>query len=424
MSTPAYQVGEEFARRMDAEDSLARVRQRFHIPKTKSGAECIYLCGHSLGLEPKSAGQYLEQELRDWADLGVEGHFEGKNPWFTYHRLLTQQTAEVVGAAPSEVVVMNSLTVNLHLMMVSFYRPTADRHKILVEGGAFPSDQYALKSQIRFHGFDPPSSLVELRPRPEEACLREEDVQEAIEREGNSIALILLGGVNYVTGQALDMAAVTEAGHKKGCIVGFDLAHAAGNIPLRLHDWGPDFAVWCNYKYLNGGPGCVGGSFVHQRHARAWHVPRFAGWWGHDEKTRFRMGPEFDAMEGAEGWQLSNPPILALAPLRASLEIFSEVGMERLRAKSVALTGYAEFLLREKRLSRFSILTPAEPRRRGAQLSLRVPQHGRSICDRFAAHGIIGDWREPNIFRVAPVPLYNSYHDVFRFVEGFSSEVA
>jgi kynureninase len=424
LSTPTYQLGEEFARQMDAKDSLAEVRQRFHIPTTNSGADCIYLSGHSLGLQPKTSAQYVEQELREWARLGVEGHFAGNNPWFTYHRLLTQQTAELVGAAPSEVVVMNSLTVNLHLMIVSFYRPTADRHKILVEGGAFPSDQYAVKSQIRFHGFDPSSSLLELRPRPDESCLRDEDIQTVIEREGKSIVLILLGGVNYVTGQALDLAAITEAGHKKGCIVGFDLAHAAGNVPLRLHDWGPDFAVWCNYKYLNGGPGCVGACFVHQRHALAWDVPRFAGWWGHDEKTRFRMGPEFDPMEGAEGWQLSNPPILALAALRASLDIFSEVGMERLRAKSVALTGYAEFLLREKRSPNFSILTPAEPGRRGAQLSLRVPKHGRSICDRLAANGIIGDWREPNIFRVAPVPLYNSYHDVFRFVESFSSELA
>jgi len=424
LSTPAYQLGEEFARRMDAEDSLGPERQRFHIPKTNSGGECVYLCGHSLGLQPKNAAQYVEQELRDWAKLGVEGHFAAKNPWFTYHRLLTQQTAELVGAETSEVVVMNSLTVNLHLMMVSFYRPTPDRHKILMEGGAFPSDQYAVKSQIQFHGFDPSSSLAELRPRQDEACLREEDIHAAIEREGNSIALILLGGVNYVTGQALDLEAVTEAGHKKGCIVGFDLAHAAGNIPLRLHDWDADFAVWCNYKYLNGGPGCVGGCFVHQRHARAWNVPRFAGWWGHDEKTRFRMGPEFDPMEGAEGWQLSNPPILALAALRASLDIFSEVGMERLRAKSVALTGYAEFFLGQKRSSKFSILTPAEASRRGAQLSLRVPQHGRSICDKLAAEGIIGDWREPDVFRVAPVPLYNSFHDVFRFVEHFSSQLS
>ncbi|HEX6824115.1 MAG TPA: kynureninase [Candidatus Sulfotelmatobacter sp.] len=422
MSTTTYRLGKEFARQMDAQDPLAQLRQRFHIPKTNTGADCVYLCGHSLGLEPKHAALYVEQELRDWADLGVEGHFAGKNPWFTYHRLLTQQTAELVGAEPSEVIVMNSLTANLHLMMVSFYRPTADRHKILVEGGAFPSDQYAVKSQIRFHGFDPSSSLMELRLRTDEACLREEDIHTVIEREGKSIALILLGGVSYVTGQALDLAAVTEAGHKKGCIVGFDLAHAAGNIPLRLHDWGVDFAVWCNYKYLNGGPGCAGGCFVHQRHARAWDVPRFAGWWGHDEKTRFQMGPEFDPMEGAQGWQLSNPPILALAPLRASLDIFSEAGMERLRAKSVALTGYAEFLLRE-RPSKFSILTPAEPGQRGAQLSLRVPQQGRSICDKLAGQGIIGDWREPNIFRIAPVPLYNSFYDVFRFVEHFSSRL-
>jgi kynureninase len=424
LSTPTYQLGEEFARQMDVQDSLAAMRQRFQIPKTNTGAECVYLCGHSLGLEPRNAALYVEQELRDWADLGVEGHFAGKNPWFTYHRLLTRQSAELVGAEPSEVVVMNSLTVNLHLMMVSFYRPTADRHKILVEGGAFPSDQYAVKSQIRFHGLDQWSSLLELRPRPDEACLREEDIHVVIEREGKSIALILLGGVNYVTGQAIDLAAVTKAGHQKGCIVGFDLAHAAGNIPLRLHDWGPDFAVWCNYKYLNGGPGCPGGCFVHQRHARAWDLPRFAGWWGHDEKTRFQMGPDFNAMEGAQGWQLSNPPILALTPLRASLDIFSEAGMERLRAKSMALTGYAEFLLREKRLSKFSILTPEEPGRRGAQLSLRLPQHGRSICDKLAGEGIIGDWREPNIFRVAPVPLYNSFCDVFRFVEHFSSQVA
>jgi kynureninase len=423
LSTPRYQVGEDFARQMDAEDSLAEVRQRFHIPKTNSGADCIYLCGHSLGLQPKNAAVYVEQELRDWANLGVEGHFAGKSPWFTYHRLLTQQTAELVGAEPSEVVVMNSLTANLHLMMVSFYRPTPDRYKILVEGGAFPSDQYAVKSQIRFHGFDPAPSLVELRPRADKACLREEDIHTVIEREGKSIALILLGGVNYVTGQALDLAAVTEAGHKKGCIVGFDLAHAAGNIPLRLHDWAPDFAVWCNYKYLNGGPGCVGGCFVHQRHARTWDLPRFAGWWGHDAKTRFQMGPEFEPVPGAEGWQLSNPPILALAALRASLDIFSEVGMERLRAKSVALTGYAEFLLREKSLSKSPILTPAEPSRRGAQLSLRVPRYGRELCDKLAGQGIIGDWREPNVFRIAPVPLYNSFYDVFRFVEHFSSQL-
>jgi kynureninase len=406
---------------MDGRDPLAHFRDRFHIPKLPNGQECIYLCGHSLGLQPKTAAAYLLQELRDWAELGVEGHFRGKNPWFTYHRLLTERTAQLVGADSSEVVVMNSLTVNLHLMMTSFYRPTATRHKILMEGAAFPSDQYALKSQIRFHGFDPASCLVELRPRNGESCMREEDMQLLIDREGESIALILLGGVNYVTGQAFDISGISAAGHKKGCVVGFDLAHAAGNIPLRLHDWGPDFAVWCSYKYLNGGPGCVGGCFVHQRHGHAWSLPRFAGWWGHDEKTRFEMGPDFHPMEGAEGWQLSNPPVLALAPLRASMEIFAEAGLDALRAKSVSLTGYLEFLLREKMSSEFSIITPAEETRRGAQLSLRLSRRRREICDRLAAVGVIGDWREPDILRVAPVPLYNSYTDVFQFAQRFSA---
>jgi len=415
-----FQPSEDFAVVMDARDPLAHFRGRFCIPKTKTGDDCIYLCGHSLGLQPKTVSSYLEQELRDWAQLGVEGHFHAKNPWMPYHRLLTQQTATLVGAQPTEVVVMNSLTVNLHLMMVSFYRPTIGRHKILVERGAFPSDQYAVQSQIRFHGFDPASSLLELTPRDGESYLRDEDIESLIDRDGDSIALILLGGVNYVTGQAFDMAEITKAGQQKGCVVGFDLAHAAGNIPLRLHDWGPDFAVWCNYKYLNGGPGCVAGCFVHERHARAWDGPRFAGWWGHDEKTRFQMGPDFHPMTGAEGWQLSNPPILALAALRASMEIFVEAGIEPLRAKSVSLTGYMEFLLRQQP-SKFSIITPREEERRGAQLSIRLPGDGRKLCDRLAAEGVIGDWREPDAFRVAAVPLYNSYQDVYRFVQRFSA---
>jgi len=415
-----FQPSEDFAVVMDARDPLAHFRGRFCIPKTKTGDDCIYLCGHSLGLQPKTVSSYLEQELRDWAQLGVEGHFHAKNPWMPYHRLLTQQTATLVGAQPTEVVVMNSLTVNLHLMMVSFYRPTIGRHKILVERGAFPSDQYAVQSQIRFHGFDPASSLLELTPRDGESYLRDEDIESLIDRDGDSIALILLGGVNYVTGQAFDMAEITKAGQQKGCVVGFDLAHAAGNIPLRLHDWGPDFAVWCNYKYLNGGPGCVAGCFVHERHARAWDGPRFAGWWGHDEKTRFQMGPDFHPMTGAEGWQLSNPPILALAALRASMEIFVEAGIEPLRAKSVSLTGYMEFLLRQQS-SKFSIITPREEERRGAQLSIRLPGDGRKLCDRLAAEGVIGDWREPDAFRVAAVPLYNSYQDVYRFVQRFSA---
>ena len=377
------------------------------------------MCGHSLGLQPKLARSYLEQELQDWAQLGVEGHFHAKHPWVPYHRLLTDQTAALVGALPLEVVVMNSLTVNLHLMMASFYRPTKQRHKVLVERGAFPSDQYAVKSQIIFHGLDPGSSLLELTPRNGESCVRDEDIELLISREGDSIALILLGGVNYVTGQVFDIAGITRAGHAKGCVVGFDLAHAVGNIPLRLHDWAPDFAVWCSYKYLNGGPGCVAGCFVHERHARAGERPRFAGWWGHDEKTRFEMGPDFRPMVGAEGWQLSNPPILALAPLRASMEILDEAGIDRLRAKSVQLTEYMEFLLRQQTSPKFSIITPREPDRRGAQLSIRIPQDGRDLCALLIGQGVIGDWREPDTFRVAAVPLYNSYHDVYLFVQRF-----
>jgi kynureninase len=417
VTTSQFQAGEDFAAALDASDPLAHFRDRFHIPKDKAGTDCIYLCGHSLGLQPKTARAYLEQELRDWAALGVEGHFQAKNPWMSYHRLLTRQTAAVVGAQPAEVVVMNSLTVNLHLMMVSFYQPTTERHKILVEGGAFPSDQYAVKSQILFHGFDPASSLLELTPREGESCLRDEDIESLIEQEGESIALILMGGVNYVTGQVFDMAGITQAGHRKGCLVGLDLAHAAGNVPLQLHDWGPDFAVWCNYKYLNGGPGCVGGCFVHERHARAWELPRFVGWWGHDEGTRFQMGPDFHPIVGAEGWQLSNPAILALAALRASLEIVSEAGLERLHAKRTSLTAYMQFLLDQQDSSKFSVITPREETRRGAQFSLRLPRRGRKLCDQLTAAGVIGDWREPDTFRVAAVPLYNSYQDVYRFVQ-------
>jgi kynureninase len=421
---PRFQASEDFAAAMDASDPLVHLRGRFHIPKTKTGEDCLYLCGHSLGLQPKTASSYLEQELRNWAELGVEGHFHAKHPWISYHRLLTQQTSALVGAQPGEVVVMNSLTVNLHLMMASFYRPTTERHKILVERGAFPSDQYAVKSQIRFHGLDPASSLLELTPREGESCMRNEDIESLIDREGDSIALILIGGVNYATGQTFDMPGITKAGQRKGCVVGFDLAHAVGNIPLRLHDWGPDFAVWCNYKYLNGGPGCVGGCFVHERHARAWELPRFTGWWGNDETTRFQMGPDFHPMEGAEGWQLSNLPILALAALRASLEIFAEAGLERLRAKSGSLTGYMEFLLGQKASPKFSIITPREEERRGAQLSIRLPGDGHKLCDRLAAAGVIGDWREPDTFRVAAVPLYNSYQDVYRFVQRFTAALS
>ena len=419
---PEFQPSEDFAIAMDERDPLKGFRERFLFPKL-AGGDCVYLCGHSLGLQPKTAAAYIEEELKDWADLGVEGHFHAKNPWMPYHRMLTEQTAELVGAKPLEVVVMNSLTVNLHLMMVSFYRPTRERHKIVVERGAFPCDQYAVKSQIYFHGFDPATSLIELTPRPGESCLRHEDIALLIESAGDTIALIMLGGVNYATGQAFDMERITRWGHARGCVVGFDLAHAAGNLLLKLHDWGPDFAVWCSYKYLNGGPGCVAGCFVHARHARAWDLPRFAGWWGHDEPSRFEMGPEFRAMSGADGWQLSNPSIVSLAVLRASMEVFRQAGMERLRAKSVSLTGYLEFLLNHKASPNFSIITPREKEGRGAQLSIRVSQNGRALCERLAQAGIVGDWREPDTFRVAPVPLYNSYQDVFRFVRRFAAAI-
>jgi kynureninase len=386
---------------MDARDELRSFRDRFHVPENT-----IYLCGHSLGLQPKSVRAYVEQELEDWSRLGVEGHFHASNPWMPYHRVLSGKMARVVGAEPAEVVVMNSLTVNLHLMMVSFYRPSAKRSRILIEKGAFPSDQYAVQSQIRYHGFHVETSLLEV-PGSE--------IVDVIEKEGDTIALVLPGGVNYATGEFYDLEAITKTAHAKGCAVGFDLAHAAGNVPLKLHEWGPDFAVWCTYKYLNSGPGSAGGCFVHERHARDWQRPRFTGWWGHDEEARFRMEPDFRSMPGAEGWQLSNPSILSLAAIRASLDLFEEAGMYRLRAKSEALTGYLEQLLD----GRFEIVTPADARRRGAQLSIRIAGGDRSICDRLAAEGVICDWREPDILRVAPVPLYNSFDDVFEFAQRF-----
>jgi kynureninase len=418
MNSFDFQPGKDFALAMDERDPLKDYRRRFFFPKTERGG-CVYLCGHSLGLQPRTVAAYVNEDLEAWANLGVEAHFCAKNPWMPYHRLLTEQMAELVGAKPVEVVVMNSLTVNLHLMMVSFYSPTPARHKILVERGAFPSDQYAVKSQIKFHGFDLESALIELTPRSGESCLRDEDIEALIARRGEEIALILLGGVNYATGQAFDMAGITRAGHAHGCAVGFDLAHAAGNLPLRLNEWGPDFAVWCSYKYLNGGPGCIAGCFVHERHNRDLDLHRFAGWWGHDEASRFLMGPNFQPMVGAEGWQLSNPSIISLAALRASMDIFHEAGMERLRTKSIALTSYLEFLLNQNPSSSFSIVTPHEEERRGAQLSIRIPRNGRILCDKLAEEGVICDWREPDMLRVAPVPLYNSFQDVLLFVERF-----
>ncbi|MBX3289529.1 MAG: kynureninase [Acidobacteria bacterium] len=428
---------------MDAADPLRRFRVEFHIPKHTDGSEVLYFTGNSLGLQPKRTSEYIQQELKDWAELGVEGHFHAKHPWLPYHEFVTEPLARIVGAKPLEVVAMNSLTVNLHLLMVSFYRPTAERYKIIIEKGAFPSDQYAVESQIKVWstGFSrplptqppkggTPNALIELTPREGETTLRTEDILETIDREGDSVALILLGGVNYYTGQAFDMRAITEAGHKKGCVVGFDLAHAAGNLELKLHDWDVDFAAWCSYKYLNSGPGGIAGIFVHERHARSFDLPRFAGWWGHDKKTRFLMGPDFVPLAGAEGWQLSNPPIFQLAALRASLEIFDEATMPALREKSVKLTAYLEKLLAEINDARIEIITPSDPEQRGCQLSIRVKAETRAagsvsepaasnktLFNALTERGVIADWREPDVIRVAPVPLYNSFEDVHKFAE-------
>jgi kynureninase len=404
-----------FAADLDAKDPLKRFRERFYVPLGENGAEVVYMTGNSLGLQPKTVRGYVEQELNDWETLAVEGHIHAKNPWLPYHEFLTERMARVIGAKPIETVVMNSLTVNLHLMMVSFYRPQGNRTKIVIEKGAFPSDRYAVGSQIRFHGLDPAENLIELTPREGETTLRTADILETIEREGERIALIMLGGVNYYTGQAFEMDRITEAGHKAGAKVGFDLAHAAGNLEMSMHDWGVDFAVWCCYKYLNAGPGAVAGAFVHERHARSFDLPRFSGWWGHDKATRFLMGPDYVPIPGAEGWQISNPPILQMAALRASLEIFDEAGMSALREKSRLLTGYLEFLLDEIGDERLSVITPRTPEQRGCQLSIRVKNADKGLFEAITTKGVIADWREPDVIRVAPVPLYNSFGDEYEF---------
>jgi kynureninase len=419
MPHESFEATRAFAKNLSSNHPLAVYRERFHLPKNPDGSDAVYLCGHSLGLQPKTARAYIEQEMKDWERLGVEGHFQARNPWMPYHELLTASTARLVGAWPEEVVVMNSLTVNLHLLMASFYRPTRERHKILIEANAFPSDRYAVVSQVQFHGYHPSDSLIEISPRPGETILQDEDIEARIDTEGKRIALVLFSGVNYYNGQTFDIPRISKAGHAKGCVVGFDLAHAAGNLRLNLHDWDVDFAAWCSYKYLNAGPGGIAGCFVHQRFARDSSLPRFAGWWGHDKPSRFRMGPDFHPIAGAEGWQLSNPSILSLAALRASMDIFDEAGMERLRAKSERLTAYLQFLLNDKASDTFQLITPSDPAQRGAQLSLRISKNGRAICDRLAKSGIICDWREPDILRVAPVPLYNSFLDVQVFAEEF-----
>jgi kynureninase len=407
---------EQHARALDEADALAPFRDEFLIPPHGDGQQ-IYLCGNSLGLQPKATRAALTDELDDWASLGVEAHFRGRHPWMPYHAEVREHLAEVVGAKPDEVVAMNSLTTNLHLMMVSFYRPTRERPAILIEKSAFPSDRYAVESQVRFHGFDPADALIEIEG-DNNAVLSDAAIADAIERHGHRIALVLLPGVQYLSGQVFDLRAITDLAHAKGCIVGFDLAHAAGNIDVHLHDASADFAVWCSYKYLNSGPGSIAGCFVHERHART-DRPRFAGWWGHDQHTRFQMGPDFVPTPGAEGWQLSNPPIFALAPLRVSLEIFHRAGMSRLREKSIALTGYLESLIRKRLSNVLDIATPSNLEQRGCQLSLRVRgprESGRLLYEHLLENGIVVDWREPDIIRAAPTPLYNRNADCVAFV--------
>ena len=406
-----------FARSLDKKDSLKKFRTRFHIPRVK-GKESIYLCGNSLGLEPKASKAYILEELEDWASLGVEGHVHGRRPWLYYHHFTKKPLARLVGAKPSEVVAMNHLTVNLHLMLSTFYRPTSNRYKIITEAGAFSSDQYAVESQIKLHGLDPAKCLVELSPREGEHTLNTNDILEAIDKHADQLALVLFGGVQYYSGQFFDIKAITSAGRAAGAFVGFDLAHAIGNVPLKLNANGVDFAVWCSYKYLNSGPGSVGGVFVHERHANSGLV-RMAGWWGHNEKERFKMRKGFTPMPGVDGWQLSNFPVLTGAAHLAALAIFDEAGMKALRTKSLALTGYLEFLLKGIDLGgeHFTLLTPHDPSSRGCQLSILMRRNGRKIFDVITSKGVIADWREPDVIRVAPVPLYNSFEDVYHFVE-------
>jgi kynureninase len=422
----AFGAEESFAREVDSRDPLATYRDRFLIPRRPDGEPVIYLTGNSLGLQPAGVRDALDRELDDWAKLAVDAHFEGETPWYSYHEVFRDSGSRVVGAQPGEIVMMNSLTVNLHLMMVSFYRPTPERHKILVEPFAFPSDTYAVKTQIRYHGYDPEQAMIVAEPSRGDYLLATEAIESLLAERGDEIALVMMGGVNYFTGQLFDIERITAAARARGCRVGWDLAHAAGNAVLRLHDWGPDFAVWCSYKYLNAGPGAVAGCFVHERNVGDSTLPRFAGWWGNDPETRFRMHlqPEFVPQKRADGWQLSNPPILALAPLKVALDIFDEIGMDRLREKSVALTGYLHHLVEHSAGERIEVLTPREPSERGCQLSLRVTHHPRELARELEEEGVVVDFREPDVIRAAPVPLYNTFHEVWRFARILSRHVS
>jgi kynureninase len=415
-----YQNTLAFAQEKDQNDPLNKWRDEFFIPDFHE-KPVVYLTGNSLGLQPKRTQKYIQQELNDWAKYGVEGHFDAKNPWFSYHELLTEKAAKIVGATNKEVVITHSLTTNLHLLMVSFYKPEGKRVKILCEGKAFPSDQYALQSQVKFHGYSIDETIVEIFPREGEHLIRKEDVITKINELGDELAMVMIGGMNYYTGQLFDMKAITEAGHNVGAIVGFDLAHAAGNVELSLHDWNVDFAAWCTYKYMNSSPGGVSGLYVHEKHVTNDDLPRFAGWWGHDKESRFKMGREFQPIQTAESWQLSNAPILGMAAHMASLDIFDEVGMEAISKKRDDLTAYLEFVIqeisKESENADFEIITPKDPSKRGSQLSILAHGQGKGLFDEMTKEGVIADWREPNVIRIAPVPLYNSFEDVYRFGE-------
>jgi len=419
-ATMTFSADEKFALQLDAEDPLRSFRDKFHLPLGENGQSLIYFAGNSLGLMPKSARQLVERELDDWARLGVDAHLDATTPWYSYHETLREPMARLVGAKPVEVICMNSLTVNIHLMMASFYRPTKSRFKILMEEPAFPSDTYAIKTQIAHHGLDPNGTLLLARPREGEFTVRTEDIINLIEKNADTLALVMIGGVNFFTGQWFDIPAITAAAQRRGIMVGVDLAHAVGNVPLSLHEWNVDFAVWCSYKYLNAGPGAVAGAYVHERHATNTKLPRLAGWFGNDPNTRFRLHlePEFVPVASADGWQISNPPIFSMAPLRASLAVFDEAGgMEPLRAKSMKLTGYLEFLLDQAGTNRFSVITPREHGWRGCQLSILAHEHPKELHKKLEAAGVKADFREPNVIRAAPAPLYNSFHDVWRFAQ-------
>jgi len=415
-----YENSLRFAKQLDKDDALREFRGMYHIP-VANGKKAIYLIGNSLGLQPRSTKSIILEELQDWATLAGEGHVRARRPWVQYHKLSKKYLAAITGAKPSEVVAMNQLTVNLHLMMVSFYRPTKQRYKIITEAGAFSSDQYAVESQLKYHNIDLQDALIEVAPREGEFAIRTEDIISAIEQHRESLALVLIGGVQYYTGQFFNLKKITDATHAAGAIAGFDLAHAVGNVPLNLHDDEADFAVWCSYKYLNSGPGAIAGAFVHERHANNFTLPRFAGWWGHDEEERFQMKKGFKPMSGIDGWQLSNVPILQAAAHLSALELFQKAGMKRLRRKSVMLTGYLYYLLKQMDPAgeRFSIITPENPEERGCQLSLFIKNNGKTVFRKLIKAGVIADWREPDVIRVAPTPMYNTFEEVFRFGEIF-----